>query len=690
MSDADCDQARGRVIVTYGRSLMSLMIAQSLGRRGVEVIGCDDVDLTVLSFSRFVSGSFVHARHDADPHAFLDDLEEQIRANAPPDDRPYLLIPVFRELPLIAAHKDRFAGLITIAAPDIASINAVQPKDRLATTARDAVVHIPRTWAVSSAEEARRMAHEAPFPALIKPTDGVGGRGIETFKDRSALDAFLADQDDTFDEPQLIQEMVPGDDYCMPVLCRDGAILASMAYQNLNTFPNKGGAGALRETVDATPFMKTAETLMRATRWNGVAEIDFRWSGEREEQPYLIEVNARFWAGLFHSMESGVDFPWLLYQASVSHHAPDPADDPDIGRRTRAPGLWLLSAIEDVAQSDEHFSRASAAWSNAQRNIRKGSAAQALVDAAKAAGYAAPGADLVVRLQHAMRDAKDAPTEFSYAEDPLVGLGALFVLGSVMRHGALPPELTHKEPQPQEGSRRNRRRARRPVIGVTKPVKGDRLAHAAMRLAVWLAGGRPIKLTASREPDPSTVDGLVFGGGADVFPERYAGAANPQGRYDRLRDDMEARWAAVARKEGMPVLGVCRGAQMLNVLHGGSLHQTLDAFAEEAKYPNSVLGYIFFRKWIDIKAGSGLRAIADADRLRVNSIHKQAIDRLGDGLAPTAREKSGLIQGIEDPNADFYMGVQFHPEFLIHRAPFRRIFRAFVEAARRRAMAVSP
>ena len=69
--------------------------------------------------------------------------------------------------------------------------------------------------------------------------------------------------------------------------------------------------------------------------------------------------------------------------------------------------------------------------------------------------------------------------------------------------------------------------------------------------------------------------------------------------------------------------------------------------------------------------------------MHVNAIHSQAIDRLGAGLTVSAREPNGVIQGIEDPSQPFWIGVQFHPEFLIYRAPFRRLFRALVEAAAR-------
>src|SRR5688572_18870999 len=98
----------GRVILTYGRSLMALVIARSLATRGVEVIACDDVGMTVCSFSKHVKETFTIAPWDTEPEQFLQDLEAAVLEYAPADKRPYVLMPVFREIDLIARHRARF------------------------------------------------------------------------------------------------------------------------------------------------------------------------------------------------------------------------------------------------------------------------------------------------------------------------------------------------------------------------------------------------------------------------------------------------------------------------------------------------------------------------------------------------------------------------------------------------------
>lgn len=667
----------GRVILTYGRSLMALVIARSLAERGVEVIGCDDVNLTVLSFSKHVQETFTVAPWDREPEQFLTDLEAAVLEYAPRDDRPYVLMPVFREIDLITRNRARFEPAIKLAAPSIKSIERVTPKHKLAQLGEEFGLDIPETWRPSTLEDLRQQAPKLTYPRIVKPVDGAGGRGVSCAKNAEQL--ISQAEALGFDEPPLVQECIEGEDYCVAVLANAGEITAIMAYRNVTTFPREAGAGAVRETVDAEPFRAEAQKLLAATNWNGVAEIDFRWSGNAKDAPKLIEVNARFWAGIFHSVESGVDFPWLLYAQTIGLPIEE-EPQAEVGATTKTTGAWLLAAVEDVAASDPHFNAARRAWRNASRRVKTGRLLAALEDAGKALGNTLSVAGAVKQLREEMRDLKDAPSELSSANDPMVGLGALFVLSSLVRHGKLPAEVTYdaedtaltpNEPPPPR---------KRPIIGITKPERGDTLAFLAMKLAVWLAGGDPVKVTARAPRDPRAIDGLIFGGGADVFPKRYQGQPKPGYRYDLARGDMEASWALAARRHDLPVLGVCRGAQMLNVLAGGTLHADLSEF--DTKRPNHIVERFFHRFPVRVRYKSKLAQLTQCSKqMVVNAIHSQAIDRLGVGLTVSAREANGVIQAIEDPAPRFWLGVQFHPEFLVYRAPFRRLFRSLVEAA---------
>ncbi|MGZ3306799.1 MAG: gamma-glutamyl-gamma-aminobutyrate hydrolase family protein, partial [Asticcacaulis sp.] len=482
-----------------------------------------------------------------------------------------------------------------------------------------------------------------------------------------------------FEPPPLIQEYVEGEDYCVAALAHQGELQAIMAYRNLRTFPRKAGAGAVRESVDAAPFRDSMERLLLETKWNGVCEVDYRWTGDPADVPQCIEVNARFWAGIFHSIETGVDFPWLLYLQTIGKKFEEP--EAQVGVVTRTPAVWRLATLEDVAASDPHLNAAADAWRRAKANLTTGKLASAMEEAVTALGATASAREALDAMAAAIAEVRGAPSELSSDTDPLVGLGALFVLSHLVRHRALPPEITYRAEAPVV---KTEPRARtRPVIGITKPVHGDRLSWLAMKLAVWLAGGKPVKVTAAAPGDPRTIDGLIFGGGSDIYPERYAGKPKKGYRYDLARGDMEASWAEAARSHDLPALGVCRGAQMMNVFAGGTLHMDLSAYDR----PVSARGLIqqtLLRKPIRIAPGSKLHGIVDATDLRVNAIHSQAIDRVGAGLSVVAREPNGMVQAIEDRSRRFWIGVQFHPELMIWRRPYRALFKALVEAARER------
>ncbi|TVR03398.1 MAG: ATP-grasp domain-containing protein [Spirochaetaceae bacterium] len=436
------DSPAPRVIVTYARSLMSLVIAHSLGKRQIEVYGCDDVDLTVMSFSRYVKKTFVHAPLD-DPDRFLDDLLAKVKKFKPNDDRPYVLMPVFRETELIAQNRHLFEPHIRVAAPDHSSIARVHPKDHLAATAIALGVPAPYTWTVSSGEEIDAIAPRLPYPVLIKPPDETGGRGIEVCV--SQRDLRERTRTYSFDRWKLllIQEFAPGEDYCLTVLFERGQLKASMAYKNLRKFPPDSGAGIVRETVDDSAFLDVARDLLGPLHWNGIAELDFRWNGSPDYPPQLIEVNPRFWAGLFQSVESGIDFPWLLYQLTVHGHAPTPRQIA-IGKRTKIPGLWLLSAVRDVSNSQNRFDRVREAWQLAWKKIENKQIRDAFQILGTSLDTRSGFRETVAALRAIVQDGRSAKNDLFYRDDPFIVLGVMFILASLIRHGKLPPEVKNR------------------------------------------------------------------------------------------------------------------------------------------------------------------------------------------------------------------------------------------------------
>jgi putative glutamine amidotransferase len=222
----------------------------------------------------------------------------------------------------------------------------------------------------------------------------------------------------------------------------------------------------------------------------------------------------------------------------------------------------------------------------------------------------------------------------------------------------------------------------RPLIGITIPNKRWHWPAWFIALGVWIGGGRPVFLRYAQSAQKREVDGIILGGGTDIFPGLYKDRPKTDYLYDHERDTMEIDWLKKANAMHIPVLGICRGAQIMNVMRGGSLHMDVALAYKDAHYPRHFLRRIFFRKEIQVEKKALLYRITNKEYMRVNSIHSQAINKTGKGLVVTAREKNGVIQAVENPAHPFYLGVQFHPEFMLWRASMRAIFSHFVKAAR--------
>ena len=174
------------------------------------------------------------------------------------------------------------------------------------------------------------------------------------------------------------------------------------------------------------------------------------------------------------------------------------------------------------------------------------------------------------------------------------------------------------------------------------------------------------------------IDGLVVGGGANIDPALYKQERLPNyGGYDEYRDRFELAVLERTRHAGKPVLAICRGMQLLNVAHGGTLNQ--NAWADvEGDTRDSVRA----RYEADILAQTQLSRVLQRPQIAVNRLHRQSVDRIGTGLRVSAVGQGDVVHAIESTEAAFLLGVQWHPEYLPHHARHQRLFHALVTAAR--------
>lgn len=259
----------------------------------------------------------------------------------------------------------------------------------------------------------------------------------------------------------------------------------------------------------------------------------------------------------------------------------------------------------------------------------------------------------------------------------------------------------------------------RPLIGVTGPDKGGGAAWFFTALSILLSGGNPKRIRPYR---PRTIDGLqglVIGGGADVDPLAYEkedfideylnktlydkrknlfqriysffrfiihpiiflirrlNSRRSHG-LDKDRDELEFNLVDQAIKNKIPLLGICRGAQLINVYFKGDLYQDIETFYIEEPNKTSV----FPVKKIYLNKESRLYNILQKDEILVNAIHRQAVKKTGKYILIVATEPNGVVQAIESSLDQFIIGVQWHPEYLINRKSHRNIFKALVQESK--------
>jgi len=206
--------------------------------------------------------------------------------------------------------------------------------------------------------------------------------------------------------------------------------------------------------------------------------------------------------------------------------------------------------------------------------------------------------------------------------------------------------------------------------------------------AIQQAGGTPVIIPVLEDLGTlamlvARLDGVVFTGGGDIDPQRYKGAPH-QKVYgvSRERDALEFALLGNLLHADKPLLAICRGIQVLNVGLGGTLHTHIEDQVEHAlkhdyypDYPRDKLVHP-----VRLEVGSKLHTIFGAEEVWVNSLHHQAIDKVGKGLEAIAFASDGLVEGISVSGARFALGVQWHPECLPHDHHMQALFRAFIQA----------
>jgi putative glutamine amidotransferase len=187
------------------------------------------------------------------------------------------------------------------------------------------------------------------------------------------------------------------------------------------------------------------------------------------------------------------------------------------------------------------------------------------------------------------------------------------------------------------------------------------MLHEAYFNALYDAGCMPVAMARTTDPDRiaayvDTFDGFFFAGGVDVDPARYGESITGEGvEIDESRDAFELAFFPAAFASGKPILGICRGIQVINVAMGGTLYQDIPGHRQSTPAEQ-------FAQPVTLQRDTRLYGICGAERLLVNSCHHQAIKDVAPGLRVTARADDGTIEAVEATEHPYLVAVQWHPE----------------------------
>ncbi|WP_111641463.1 carboxylate--amine ligase [Marinimicrobium alkaliphilum] len=331
-----------RVLVLDAAQRSALSVVRSLGRAGLTVYTADAKQKALAGCSRYSKTYLKTPSPEDEPNAFLQWLEDLLA------ETPFSMVLPVTEVTsqLLLMNQERFpSGVFPFARYE--QVMAMADKGELMALADELGIPYPATRRFAKADELKLQALD--YPCVIKPClsriytgSGWIHTRVKVVENAEALEAELAASPYLADYPFMIQAFVPGSGAGVFYLYGHGQPVANFAHRRVREKPPQGGVSVLSESVAVNPELsRYAELLLDHCQWHGVAMVEFRVTPDG--QPYLMEVNTRFWGSLQLAVDAGVDFPLLLWQVHQSQ-----AIDRDwtyrIGQRLR----WWLGDLDSL------------------------------------------------------------------------------------------------------------------------------------------------------------------------------------------------------------------------------------------------------------------------------------------------------------------------------------------------------
>src|SRR5262249_50116444 len=334
----------GGALVAPGRVRTAVAVTRSLGRRGVPVTIADESRGSLAGTSRYCQGAVRVPSPARSAEAFVSAIREEVsrrshRVVVPVDDIT---------LSVVSQARSQFEGLTALPFPEFETVQLAHDKGALAALAEEKGIPVPKTVVMRDPADLESAITHVGFPAVVKarvsrfPLGGQwrDGGPVHYVRTASGLDEVIRAVREVVPCP-LVQEHIPGEGRGLFVLMNRGRLRAAFAHRRIREKPPSGGVSVLSESVALDPqLLEHAERILDALKWHGVAMLEFKRDA-RDGVSKLLEINGRFWGSLQLAVDSGVDFPYLLYQLAVDGDI-EPVFAYQVGVRLR----WWLGDLD--------------------------------------------------------------------------------------------------------------------------------------------------------------------------------------------------------------------------------------------------------------------------------------------------------------------------------------------------------
>ncbi len=333
------------VLITDGENRIALSILRSLARRNIETAVAVEDQKALSSYSRYCRNRILCPSSSRDVNGFKATFRQLVRKKGFD-----CLFPVTdTSLIAVSEHRDALGPCVERSLPGHESVKKAYDKSLTLLAADEEGIPIPRTFFVRSIAQLKDAAKKVTYPAVIKPRwswiwnqgKSLYSRGSYVNSPSELLSSYGAIHA-SFPFP-LVQEYVPGKNFSVAVIVDHCEPRVGCCIKVHRTSPVTGGNSVLRETVQLDPKMaKYAFALLKKLEWHGVAEVEFKVDS-RDSTPKLMEINGRFWASLQVAIDSGIDFPYLLYRL-VTEGKTESVFSYKMGVK----GRWLIGDVENL------------------------------------------------------------------------------------------------------------------------------------------------------------------------------------------------------------------------------------------------------------------------------------------------------------------------------------------------------